>query len=63
MAACNTSVMDRKELGKRVSRGFDILNEMQACGDIGEQYDRYFAAWENLLREYEAELNRLGVAA
>ena len=43
----------RDVLEERLTRGVEILFEMEQRGDTGDEYGRWFAIWSDLLREYE----------
>jgi hypothetical protein len=45
-------------LEERLTRGSDLLFDMEQRGDTGEEYDRYLRYFESLLEEYEAATSR-----
>ena len=47
---------EREALKGRVSKGFDVLRDLEDRGDTGPKYERWFEAWEKLLRAYEEEV-------
>lgn len=58
-----SSEMFLKDLGERVSKGFDLLMERETKGPLDARYERWFRDWVKLLRQYEAELDRGKVTA
>ncbi len=50
----------QEQLSKRVEAGCDFLAGLaKRIGQDSPEYDRYFAAWEKLLREYETVSDRI----
>jgi hypothetical protein len=43
----------RETLEERLSRGAELLFDMEQRGDLGPEYSRWMAAWCELLGEYE----------
>lgn len=41
-------------LMERLARGADLLFDMEQRGEVDSRYNRWFAAWLDLLTEYEA---------
>ena len=48
-----TIMAPRDVLQERLSRGADILFDMEQRGDTGQQYLDWLSRWEAMLREYE----------
>ncbi len=40
-------------LEMRLSKGADLLFDMEQRGDVGTEYDRYLRLWRDLLEQYE----------
>jgi len=40
-------------LEMRLSKGADLLFDMEQRGDVGIEYDRYLRLWQDLLEQYE----------
>ncbi len=40
-------------LEMRLSKGADLLFDMEQRGDLGAEYDRYLRLWQRLLEQYE----------
>ncbi len=40
-------------LEMRLSKGADLLFDMEQRGDVGTEYDRYLRLWQDLLEQYE----------
>jgi len=40
-------------LEMRLSKGADLLFDMEQRGDVGTEYNRYLRLWQDLLEQYE----------
>jgi hypothetical protein len=41
-------------LEERLTRGADVLFEMERRGEVGRDYERWLRYWTSLLEQYEA---------